>query len=73
VNEGDYDSWKAALDAPASHAAYVIAIDGDPVTKAVAEHPEGLTELSVLCTTGQGCARVYKSDQFVPTTPGNRN
>jgi hypothetical protein len=73
VNEGDYDSWKAALDAPAAHVAYVIAIEGDPVSKAVAAHPEGLTELSVLCTTGQGCARVYKSDQFVPTTPGNRN
>ncbi len=64
VNEGDYDSWRAALDAPAAHAAYVIAMDGDPVTKAVAAHPEGLTELSVLCTTGQGCARVYKSDRF---------
>ncbi len=53
VNESDYDSWKAALDAPAAHAAYVIAIAGDPVSKAVAAHPEGLTELSVLCTTGQ--------------------
>lgn len=64
LNEGDYDSWRAALAAPADHAAYVVAIAGDAVSKAVAEHPEGLTELTVLCTTGQPCARIYKSDQF---------
>jgi hypothetical protein len=64
LNEGDYDSWKAALDAPASRAAYVIAIAGDPVSQAVAEHPAGLTELTVLCTTGQKCARIYRSDLY---------
>jgi hypothetical protein len=64
LNEGDYDSWKAALAAPADHAAFVIAIAGDPVSAAVAEHPDGLTELVVLCTTGQPCARIYRSDRF---------
>ncbi|MBS1821927.1 MAG: glycosyltransferase family 39 protein [Acidobacteria bacterium] len=64
LSESDYDSWKAALAAPAVHAAYVVAIDGDPVTSAVKEHPQGLTELTVLCTTGQACARVYRSDRF---------
>src|SRR6185437_3747875 len=64
VNEGDYTSWKAALDSPADHAAYVIAIKGDPVSKAVDAHPQGLTEVSILCTTGQPCARVYRSDLF---------
>ncbi len=72
VNEGDYDSWKAALDAPATHAAYVIAIAGDPVSQAVAEHPLGLTEQTVLCTTGQPCARIYQSDQFVLPSQGSR-
>ncbi|HTD96835.1 MAG TPA: hypothetical protein VK627_07885 [Edaphobacter sp.] len=67
LNEGDYDSWKAALDAPSTHAAYVVAIAGDPVSKAVAEHPEGLSELMVLCTSGQPCARTYHSDRFGPT------
>jgi hypothetical protein len=66
LNEGDYDSWNAALNAPASKAAYVIAIAGDPVSKAVAEHPEGLTELTVLCTSGQPCARIYRSDLYNP-------
>jgi hypothetical protein len=64
VNEGDYDSWKAALADPADHAAYVIAIKGDPVSKAVDANPQGLTELSILCSTGQPCARIYRSDKF---------
>ena len=69
VNEGDYDSWKAALAAPAEHADYVVAIAGDQVSTAVAMHPEGLTELSILCTTGQPCARIYRSSRFVPSRP----
>lgn len=64
LNEGDYDSWMAALRDPARQAGYVVAIDGDPVSKAVAAHPEGLTELTVICTTGQPCARVYRSDIY---------
>ena len=72
VNEGDYDSWSAALAAPAEHAAFVVAIAGDPVSKAVAEHPEGLTELTVLCTTGQPCARIYQSDVFKSSSTGSR-
>jgi hypothetical protein len=63
VNEGDYDSFHAALAAPAEHAAYVVAIAGDPVAAAVAAHPEGLTELTILCTSGQPCARIYQSDR----------
>jgi len=64
LNEDDYDSWKAALASPADHAAYVIAIKGDPVSKAVDANPQGLTEMTVLCTTGQPCARIYRSDRF---------
>jgi len=63
VNEGDYDSFQAALAAPANHAAYVVAIAGDPVSTAVVAHPEGLTELTILCTSGQPCARIYQSDR----------
>ena len=65
LNEGDYDSWKAALAKPAESAAYVVAIAGDEVSKAVAEHPDGLTELTVLCTSGQPCARTYRSERYV--------
>jgi hypothetical protein len=69
VNEGDYDSFHAALGAPAEHAAYVVAIAGDPVSAAVAAHPEGLTELTILCTTGQPCARIYRSDRPAAAPP----
>ena len=63
INEGDRDSFRAALAAPAEHAAYVVGIGGDPVAAAVAAHPEGLTELTILCTSGQPCARIYQSDR----------
>jgi hypothetical protein len=69
VNEGDYDSFHAALAAPGAHAAYVVAIAGDPVDAAVVAHPEGLTELTILCTSGQPCARIYQSDRFAPAPP----
>src|SRR5437868_4417532 len=69
INEGDYDSFKAALAAPAEHAAYVVAIAGDPVSAAVAAHPEGLTELTILCTTGQPCARIYQSNRVTSAQP----
>lgn len=68
LNEYDRDSWKVALADPADKAAYVVAIAGDPVSMAVEEHPEGLTELTVLCTTGQPCARVYQSNRFATLT-----
>jgi hypothetical protein len=73
LNDSDYDSWTAALKNPADHAAFVIAMEGDPVSKAVAVHSEGLTELTVLCTTGQTCARIYKSDRFGLVGSSTRN
>ena len=69
INEGDYDSFHAALATPAEHAGYVVAIAGDPVSAAVAAHPQGLTELSILCTTGQPCARIYVSDRAAAAKP----
>jgi hypothetical protein len=68
INESDYDSWHSALQSPAEHAAYVVAMAGDPVSKAVDKHPDGLQELTILCSTGQPCARVYQSDRY--STPG---
>jgi len=64
INESDYDSWHTALEDPAGRAAYVVALEGDTVSKAVAEHPEGLQELTILCGTGQPCARIYQSQRY---------
>lgn len=64
VSENDEQSWEDALADPSHHAAFVIAIAGDPVAKAVAAHPDGLKELEVVCTTGQPCARIYQSEDW---------
>ncbi len=64
VSENDEQRWQQGLADPAESAAYVISMKGDPVDSAVHAHPDGLTELSVICTTGQPCARVYKSDRW---------
>jgi hypothetical protein len=64
INESDYDSWHAALQSPADHAAFVVAMAGDAVSKAVEQHPEGLQELTILCSTGQPCARIYQSEHY---------
>jgi hypothetical protein len=66
VSENDSQTFDAALADPAHHAAFVIALVGDPVDTAVAAHPEGLIELEVLCTTGQPCAKVYQSLLWKP-------
>jgi hypothetical protein len=62
ISENDEQSWEWALADPAKYAAYVIAIGDDRVAQAVKEHPQGLTELEVVCSSGQPCARVYQSD-----------
>jgi hypothetical protein len=64
VNEGDYYEWMAALQNPAKSAAYVIAMEGDPVSEAVKAHPEGLTETSIFHSSGQPTARVYQSTLY---------
>lgn len=66
VSENDDQSWQIALKDPARSAAYIIAIGDDAVGKAVAAHPQGLTETEVICTTGQPCAKIYQSDLWSP-------
>jgi hypothetical protein len=65
VNEGDYLTWQHALQDPARGASMVVAVDGDPVAQAIERHPEGLQLVNVICSTGQPCARIYRS-QFAP-------
>ncbi len=59
INEGDLALWQAALLAPASHAAIVVAWDGDEVDCAVRAHPEGLAVASRFADKGQPSATVY--------------
>ena len=68
IGPGDYYQWTAGLRDPAAAAQYVISTTGDDLTKAIAAHPEGLTELSIVCSSGndnrQTCVRIYKSDRY---------
>jgi hypothetical protein len=64
VGPNDYYRWRAAMAAPAEMAAYVISIGDDAVAQAVKTHPEGLTELTILCSTNQPCVRIYQSDRY---------
>jgi hypothetical protein len=72
INETDYDSWHAALEDPAGRAQFVVAMEGDTVAKAVAAHPQDLDELDILCTTGQPCARIYRSLSYGAKTIQSR-
>ncbi len=62
ISPMDSESFYRAALQPAKYANLVVALEGDPVAKAVAAHPEGLTEIEVLCHTGQPCAKLYSSN-----------
>ena len=69
IGPDDYYGWRNGLAAPAQTAQYVVTIAGDELSKAVTIHPEGLTELSIVCSTGQPCVRIYKSDRYARSHP----
>ena len=68
INEADQEIWDAALNAPAQHAAIVLAFDGDAVDRAVKAHPEGLRAVCHFAAKGQPLGTLYVSD-----TPGSSN
>ncbi len=61
VNEGDYLTWQHALEDPSRAASTIVAVDGDPVAQAIQSHPGGLQLTNLICSTGQPCARIYRS------------
>ena len=65
INESDLGIYTSALAAPAAHAAFVLAFDGDDVDRAVHDHPAGLTVYRRFSTPGQPAVTLYVSD-----TPG---
>lgn len=62
INEADLSIWDEALAAPASHAAIVLAFDGDAVDRAVKTHPEGLTQIRRFTAKGQPSGTLYVSN-----------
>jgi hypothetical protein len=65
INESDLGFYRGALEAPAAHAAFILAFDGDEVDRAVHDHPAGLTVYRQFSTPGQPTVTLYVSD-----TPG---
>ena len=61
INEADLAVWDEALNAPAEHAAIVLAFDGDAVDHAIKAHPEGLTAIQHFTAPGQPSGTLYVS------------
>jgi hypothetical protein len=63
VNETLFGVWERALSDPASAAEYIVAIDGDPVWRAVEINPSGLWgQRARLYSPGQPIAVIYKAN-----------
>jgi hypothetical protein len=65
INESDLEVYRDALTAPASHAAVVLAYDGDEIDHAVHDDPAGLKVYRRFSAPGQPSITLYVSD-----TPG---
>jgi hypothetical protein len=62
INEGDGPMFSDALAAPATHAAIIVAFDGDDIDQAVKAHSTGLTAIGRYAAPGQPTGTVYVSD-----------
>jgi hypothetical protein len=69
INESDREFYQAALAAPASHAAIVLAFAGDEIDRAVHEHPEGLTAVRHFTAAWQPAGTIYVSDTWSAAAP----
>ena len=61
INESDKEFYRAALSAPAQHAALVLAFDDDEVDRAVHTRPQGLKEVQRFTAPWQPSATLYVS------------
>ena len=64
INESDREYLQAALAAPASQAAVVVAFDGDDMDRAVKAHPEGLRAVAHFSMKYQPAGTIYVSDTY---------
>jgi hypothetical protein len=59
--ENDHPGWEDALAQPAQSADYIIAFAGDPVARAVHDHPQELEAVATVGTPSQPKALIYRS------------
>jgi hypothetical protein len=69
INESDREYYQAALAAPATHAAIVLAFEGDEIDKAVYAHPEGLRLVRRFSAEYQPAGAIYVSDTSLSGAP----
>jgi hypothetical protein len=62
VTENNYELWRNGLASPAAAADYIVAIEGDPVSAAVTQHPENLRALTVVHSLGKPPATIFQSE-----------
>jgi hypothetical protein len=62
VTENNYEYWRAGLRSPAAAADYIVAIEGDPMSAAVKEHPENLRSVLVVHSLGKPPAEIFRSE-----------
>jgi hypothetical protein len=61
INECHKRYWGSALLNPALMADYVVATDGDPLSHAVREHPDGLSKVAEVTAPRQSSIAIYRS------------
>jgi hypothetical protein len=69
INESDREYYQAALAAPATHAAIVLAFEGDEIDQAVRAHPEGLTLVRRFSAQFAPPGAIYVSDTSPSAAP----
>jgi 4-amino-4-deoxy-L-arabinose transferase-like glycosyltransferase len=71
IGPDDYYRWQAALKDPGRSAGMIVAVDGDEISKAIEAHPEGVGEpVTIVCTSGKPCLRVYVSKDYASKDDG---
>ena len=61
IGPGDYYRWRNGLKDPADVAALIVATDGDELSRAIVDHPSGLVNESIVCSTNRPCVRIWRS------------
>jgi hypothetical protein len=68
INESDLEIYRSALASPATHAAIIVAFDGDEIDTAVKAHLADLTLMSSFSAEGQPSATIYVSTKWLNRT-----
>lgn len=65
INESDLGIYRSALAAPASHAAIIVAFDGDEIDKAIKAHRADFTLIGGFAAKNQPSAAIYVSTKWL--------